>query len=264
MSNTPAFLKARQELDEKQARNRAWWEALPMTYRNWGDANRATTREQVIRDFLEGNPYLTSNHFAMANKDVLEIGCGAGPATCLFADNGARVTAVDLTSKAVEMTTAHEPRATVIEMDAEALSFPDASFDHVFSWGVLHHSAQTERAFAEVARVLRPGGTGLIMVYNRASLRFWLKGLYWLVVKGKIASGDGIASVQRFYTDGYYHRHYTADELTAELSRLGLKITRMAKSHMAKQMIPMTPRGVDEKLKERWGWLLVAEFVKPG
>ena len=63
MSNTPAFLRARQELEENQARNRAWWEALPMTYRDWSDADRATNRQQVIRDFLEGNPYLTSRHF---------------------------------------------------------------------------------------------------------------------------------------------------------------------------------------------------------
>ena len=43
--------------------------------------------------------------------------------------------------------------------DAEALPFPDASFDLVLGHAVLHHIPDLERAFGEFARVLRPGGT---------------------------------------------------------------------------------------------------------
>ena len=42
-------------------------------------------------------------------------------------------------------------------MDCEALKFPDASFDLVVEMGVLHH-LDLDRAYAEIARVLRPGG----------------------------------------------------------------------------------------------------------
>ena len=49
-------------------------------------------------------------------------------------------------------------RASVEEADATALSFPDARFDTVISFIMLHHVIDWERAIAEMARVLRPGG----------------------------------------------------------------------------------------------------------
>jgi SAM-dependent methyltransferase len=61
-------------------------------------------------------------------------------------------------------------------MNAEALAFPDASFDLVFGYGVIHH-LDIARSFCEIARVLRPGGhavfweplghNGLINWYRR-------------------------------------------------------------------------------------------------
>lgn len=234
-----------------------------MTCESWEKNNRTTTRERVIDQFLAGNPWLSRNYFRQfAGKDVLEIGCGAGPATCLFAEGGARVTAVDLTQAAVDMTSVHEPGARVLRMDAEHLVFPDAGFDHVFSWGVLHHAAAPERCFAEVARVLRPDGTALVMVYNRASARYWIKGAIWLLFRGRVLRGDTFESVQRFYTDGYFHRHYTAGELAVALQPL--RVRRMSVTHMGGRMLPLIPRRLDEWCKRRWGWLLVAELVKPG
>jgi SAM-dependent methyltransferase len=46
-----------------------------------------------------------------------------------------------------------------VELDAERLPFADASFDLVFGHAVLHHIPNLDRAFAEFARVLAPGGT---------------------------------------------------------------------------------------------------------
>ena len=146
-------------------------------------------------------------------------------------------------------------------MDAENMTFEANSFDHVFSWGVLHHSAHTEKAFAEMCRVLRPGGTGLVMVYNRASARYWIKGLIWLLLHGRIFRGDTIKSVQRFYTDGYFHRHFTPQELSDALRPLA--VTHISITHMSGRMLPLLPRWLDEQCKTYWGWLLIAEFQKP-
>ncbi|HVB81203.1 MAG TPA: class I SAM-dependent methyltransferase [Candidatus Binataceae bacterium] len=247
-----------------QERNRQWWERLPMTYEDWQSGDRSTNRERVIEKFLSSNPYLDRQYFnQFAGKRVLEIGCGAGPATCLFASFGAAITSVDLTQSAVEMTHLHEPRATVLQMDAEALTFADASFDHVFSWGVIHHTANPTKAFGEIARVLRPGGTALLMVYNRASLRYWIKGAIWLFLRGRLWRGETFTTVQRFFTDGYFHRHYTPSELPEAL--WPLQITDIAISHMSGRMLPLLPRRVDEWCKRRWGWLLIANTVrKPG
>ncbi|MHC4608539.1 MAG: class I SAM-dependent methyltransferase, partial [Planctomycetota bacterium] len=48
---------------------------------------------------------------------------------------------------------------------------PDGTFDFVYSIGCLHHTGDLGRAVSEVHRVLRPGGTAVVMLYNRHSFR---------------------------------------------------------------------------------------------
>ncbi len=112
-------------------------------------------------------------------RDVLELGCGNGADGVRFAAHGARYTGVDLTQAAVDATARHfavagQPGTFQVE-NAERLSFADASFDFVYSYGVLHHTPDPERAFAEVYRVLRPGGTMLLMLYHRHSFNFYAR-----------------------------------------------------------------------------------------
>jgi ubiquinone/menaquinone biosynthesis C-methylase UbiE len=255
---------AEADSSDQQERNRAWWSRLPMTYENWDHADRSTSRRRVVEMFLTSNPWLTADYFSrFAGKDVLEVGCGAGPATYLFAAGGANCTAIDLTDQAVTMTKAHTEGLNVLalQMDAERMTFPDASFDHVFSWGVVHHSEHTEAALREICRVLRPDGTALVMVYNRASLRYWVKGALWLVLKRRLFNGDDFNSVQRFFTDGYFHRHFTPNEFRNCLRPM--TVERLSVTHMSNKMLPLVPRWFDEWCKRYWGWLLVAEARKP-
>jgi hypothetical protein len=76
------------------------------------------------------------------------------------------------------------------------------------------------------------------MVYNRRSLRYWLEGIYWLLIKRKFFKGESLTSVQRFFTDGYFHKHCTASELKQILTLPGLTDFRVSVTHMAKQMMP--------------------------
>jgi ubiquinone/menaquinone biosynthesis C-methylase UbiE len=256
-----------------QGRNRLWWERLPMTYADWSSERRIPVDRDdfvaVRRLLLENSPYLSSRYDfgAHRGRSVLDLGCGSGVCACLFAEGGAAVTAVDLTQAGVELAARSAAsfgvEISVVRADAERLGLKDGAFDHVFSWGVLHHTSDPDRAFAEVARVLKPGGAGLVMVYHKTSLVYYLKGLYWLIAKGKLLRGHSLRSVQDFFTDGYFHRHYTRSELVAALAAAGLRNIRTTVTQMQKKILPCVPAWLDAWLKDRFGWLLIAEFEKP-
>ena len=57
---------------------------------------------------------------------------------------------------------------------ALAIPYADRTFDQVVTIGCLHHTGDLARAFDEVARVIKPGGTASIMVYSAVSYRQWL------------------------------------------------------------------------------------------
>jgi len=116
-------------------------------------------------------------------KRILEVGVGAGTDFLQWARAGAKVYGVDLTEQACE----HVRRrlelygfqAEEIKVaDCEKLPFEDNFFDLVWSWGVIHHTPDTEKALTEIVRVLKPGGVAKIMIYHRNSILaylFWVK-----------------------------------------------------------------------------------------
>ena len=101
-----------------------------------------------------------------AGEDVLDLGCGAGTDTLVAAQMvgpTGSVTGIDMTPEmaAKARRSAEELGAanvTVVEGDAERLPFADASFDVVISNGVIDLIPDKDAVFAELARVLRPGG----------------------------------------------------------------------------------------------------------
>jgi ubiquinone/menaquinone biosynthesis C-methylase UbiE len=112
-------------------------------------------------------------------KRVLEIGCGNGADAVMFANYGAEYTGVDLTEAAVDAARRHfevlNLRGAFQVENAERLSFPEASFDFVYSHGVLHHTPHPDVAFREVHRVLKPGGKAVLMLYHKHSLNYYLR-----------------------------------------------------------------------------------------
>jgi len=102
------------------------------------------------------------------NRDVLEYGCGQGSAAFMLAKDGARVTGIDISDVAIDQARARAERegisqqATFQVMNAEVLEFPPNSFDVICGSGILHH-LDLQRAYAEVARTLRPGGSAIFI-----------------------------------------------------------------------------------------------------
>src|SRR5215470_6347777 len=108
---------------------------------------------------------------------LLEVGCGTGTDLLQFARGGSRVVGIDLTPRSIEITRqrfhTYDLDGEFAIGDAENLAFPNNSFDIVYSFGVVHHTPDTQQAISEFYRVLRPGGRAIVMLYNRASLYYW-------------------------------------------------------------------------------------------
>jgi ubiquinone/menaquinone biosynthesis C-methylase UbiE len=112
------------------------------------------------------------------DRQLLEVGCGAGIDLVRFARGGAVVTGVDLAETAIELARQNFTQAGLAAdlrvMNGEALQFAGDSFDVVYAHGVLQYTADPRKMLGEIHRVLRPGGRLICMVYNKYS---WLNAL---------------------------------------------------------------------------------------
>jgi ubiquinone/menaquinone biosynthesis C-methylase UbiE len=96
----------------------------------------------------------------VGNGSVVELGCGPGHVSAYLHGRGTNVSGLDLSSGMVDEAREMFPDIRFQVGDMLALPFPDASLDGVVSfYSIIHFDEpQTERCFAEMARVLRPGG----------------------------------------------------------------------------------------------------------
>jgi len=103
-----------------------------------------------------------------AGRRVLEYGCGQGGHAYLLAERGSSVTAIDLSETAIEQAEelararGLEDRTEFRVMNAEALDFGDDTFDVVCGTAIIHH-LDLRKAYAEIARVLKPDGLAVFM-----------------------------------------------------------------------------------------------------
>ena len=157
---------------------KTWWDSHPCGRDTGSSADRLEYYLEVERYRYGSAPSILeiADFDRYADKRVLEIGCGLGTDGVRFALAGADYVGVDLTDAAVASARENfEARGLVGRFeraDAEELPFGDCSFDHVYSFGVIHHTAQPERIVAEIRRVLEPGGTVTVMLYNRSSINY--------------------------------------------------------------------------------------------
>jgi SAM-dependent methyltransferase len=92
-------------------------------------------------------------------SEALEVGCGTGNYLLALQERvGCRCFGIDPSAEMLAQAAARSGQAELSRGSAEALEFPDESFDLVFSVDVIHHVGDRPRFFREAARVLRPGG----------------------------------------------------------------------------------------------------------
>ncbi|MEW2222642.1 class I SAM-dependent methyltransferase [Streptomyces sp. NPDC006990] len=151
---------------ETSRANRDWWDRNADEYQNdhgdfLGDARFVWGPEGLD----EAEAQLLGPAERLRGLDVLEVGAGAAQCSRWLAAQGARPVALDLSHRqlqhALRIAGGDPGRAEfpLVEADARALPFADGSFDVACSaFGAIPFVADPERVFAEVARVLRPGG----------------------------------------------------------------------------------------------------------
>jgi SAM-dependent methyltransferase len=157
---------------------RGYWDRRPCNMFH----SKAELGSKRYFDEVEARKYLIEPHipeFAQferwRGKKVLEIGCGIGTDTVRFVRAGARVTAVDLSERSVDLT---RKRLEVYGLDADVQIanveelhriLPVQQYDLIYSFGVLHHTPHPERAIEQISRYMGPESELRIMLYNRWS-----------------------------------------------------------------------------------------------
>jgi ubiquinone/menaquinone biosynthesis C-methylase UbiE len=209
---------------------------------------------------------------AHRGQAVLEIGPGLGSDHAQFARAGAEMYALDLTTTHLELTRRRfklEGLMTrLVRGDAEVLPFPDQSFDVVYSFGVLHHVAGTERAVEEIRRVLRPGGLAIVGLYHKHSAFYWI---CTMLLRGLLMGELRRNGYRRLLADVEQHSE-TSDavplvkvltrgdcrRLFASFARTSIRTDQIDYAHFWPSLPPATgrPRRLLEALAHHWGWYL--------
>ena len=101
---------------------------------------------------------------------LLEIGCGTGHWSAFFAEQGFRVTGLDISGRMLTIARGKRiPRAEFCRADAGAVPFPDDTFDVAVAITLLEFVPEPPRAIEEMVRCVRHGGRIVVGVLNRWS-----------------------------------------------------------------------------------------------
>jgi SAM-dependent methyltransferase len=144
-----------------------------------GDFEEFFQRYDAYRYALEEHILKRLDAIDFRGKRVLEIGLGQGADAEQIIRRGAIWSGVDLTPESIDRVSTRLrlrdlPFEDIKCASALSLPFPGNTFDLVFSHGVLHHIPDITSAQREIARVLKPGGRLVAMLYARRSLNYYV------------------------------------------------------------------------------------------
>jgi methionine biosynthesis protein MetW len=189
--------------------------------------------------------------------NVLEVDCGPGVLAKRMQERGARVTGTDLSQVAVQRARAKGIAAQKVDVDSEALPFPEAAFDTVVSNSMIEHRFFPERSLDECVRVLRPGGRFIVCLPNTAH---WL--CRWWLMTGRFPY------VRNSPTDGLHIRFFTVSEAKRLCRARGLGVLEVdgSASLWAKEFYPALVRSRRVRslytwLAHRWPSFFARDFV---
>jgi ubiquinone/menaquinone biosynthesis C-methylase UbiE len=233
--------------------------------------------ESVERDrYLRYAPWMRKylNFDFYRGKRVLEIGVGQGTDLAQFAKSGADVYGIDITPRHLEIAArnlevrglkGHLQRAA-----AAALPFDDGLFDIVYSFGVLHHTDDTEHSLSECYRVLKPGGELILAVYYTYSFFH----AYTVVVNGLLRGKlrklgyRGLMSLVEEGADATNYVPLVKTYSKAQLRNIlkDFKTVRFEIRHLTPadfgRLKPLIPTSWAERAGRAFGWYIFARATK--
>jgi SAM-dependent methyltransferase len=199
---------------------------------------------------------------------VLDYGCGSGEFSRVLALRGARVVGIDISPKLIE--TARASAANIglngscpqfMVCDAHHTPFSDNTFDYVVGNGALHH-LDLGMAYAEIARILKPGGKALFMepMYHHPVL--WM--LRRLTPNAHSAderplSFDDMAKAKKWFRTCSHREHFLLSVCFAPAHLFGKRIT-LAVLGAADRLDQLLMRLMPPL--RRFGWLTMMEMEK--
>jgi ubiquinone/menaquinone biosynthesis C-methylase UbiE len=224
--------------------------------------------------YQEYAPWMKSvmDYDKFAGKRLLEVGFGMGTDLFQFASHGAIVSGLDLTPKHLEIASQrfelYGIPADLRLGDAEQMPYEDETFDAVYTFGVIHHSPNTDKIVDEIYRILKPGGRAIISVYHKHSLAF-----LWLLSKSVLKLRFLREPWRRTMSRVEYRENSDACPLVKVYSRRDMR--RLLKAFRAVEfdanllssrklttLRGVLPSSLISKLEHSMGWFLIAKCVK--
>jgi ubiquinone/menaquinone biosynthesis C-methylase UbiE len=144
-------------------RTRAHYDEYPFIE---GGPDRVVWWKRYLREFLPDAE--------IRGRSLLDVGSSVGEIARGLRERGADVHCLDVSGSSLRRCRQINPGAPVLQASALDLPVPGASFDHVISIGVLHHTPDCRRGFAEAARVAKPGGRVVVFLYNARNVYRWI------------------------------------------------------------------------------------------
>lgn len=183
---------------------------------------------------------------------ALDAGCGTGFQTAILLELGYETIGLDVSAGLLAVARRRSRRARLLRGDVEALPCRDGTMDLVVSCGsTLSFVERPERAFAEIARVLRPGGRVLLEVEHR-----WSLDLAWRLASSavgdplgyEVTAGAAMRAFARPLSDGVWIdypgypalRLFTRAEIDRRLGAAGLVRRRAWGLHSVTNLLPST------------------------
>jgi len=270
-ANPTQLPESEEQRQEWLKANKNWWETSPMRY-DWlnGEYDKIPypefTKEfyQEIdrRFFANAREYAPEKKIpfdwlvdfeSLKDKKVLEIGVGNGSHAQLLSTYAGDYTGIDLTDYGVKSTSTRLKifgldKAKIIQMNAEEIDFEENSFDLVWSWGVVHASADTPRILKHIHRILKPGGEFRSMVYYRSFWSYYAFGILAGLGRGYFFKGDSLHESVQKITDGAIGRYYSIAEWRKEQDDLGLKVDDIWVVGMKSAILPIPGSRLKYKL----------------